>query len=126
MSRIGNAEEYQGASVRLQNRLVLTDQSYLVPDDVEAWTVKAFEGSRLIKTLVDAEIDATENFFAELQTSNGWSRDAIGYNFEYVLAGDAFKTEGGHTYRIEFDARTADETVKWVWMYKVLPWHGVR
>lgn len=126
MPRTDFADVVQGASVRLQNRLVFTDQSLLTQADVNNWTVKVFDAStgRIVKILEDQETDATDNFYDTLQTGSGWSRDATGFNFQYVLAGDEFKAEGGKQYRIEFDARTDDESLKWVWVLRVQPWMG--
>lgn len=128
MSRamIPSVEVFQGSDARLQNRLVTTAQAVLDRDDITSWSARVYDMSRgtLIKKLVDGSQDVSSNFFATLQTGNGWSRDSTGYNFEYVVDGDAFKTEGGKQYRIEFNAVTADENVKWAWVLKVQPWMG--
>lgn len=120
------AEVFQGADARLQNRLVTTDQAVLVPTDITSWSARVYDMSKgtLLKKLVDGSQDVSTNFFATLQTGNGWSRDSTGYNFEYVVDGDAFKMEGGKQYRIEFNAATVDENVKWAWILKVHPWMG--
>lgn len=114
---------FQGAPARLQNRIVTTDQSLLVPSDVTELTAQVFFGGRLVKTLT---IDADDVLFSTLQVANGWSRDAIGYNFEYVVAGDAFKHEGGRQYTLEFKAVTLAEPVKWSWILHYQPWNGVQ
>lgn len=123
---ISEVEAFQGSDARLQNRLVTTDQSLLTTAEITSWSAKVYDASRgaLVKKLVDQSTTTTGYFYDTLQTGNGWSRDSTGYNFEYVLDGDAFKMEGGKNYRIEFEAVTADEKVKWVWLLKVAPWMG--
>ena len=117
---------FQGASIRLQNRVVFNSQALITQADVASWSVKVFDPStrKMLKVLVDASSDATANFFDTLQTGNGWDRDGLGYNFEYVLKTSDFKCEGGKKYRIEFDVRTSNETIKWVWSISVAPWMG--
>ena len=39
--------------------------------------------------------------FGTLRT-DGWSLDAIGYNFRYTVPSSVATFEGGHTYRYEF------------------------
>lgn len=126
--RVNTIDIFQGAAARLQDRIVLSDQSVVTQADVNNWSVKVYDQSsgKLIKTLVSGETDTTENFFDTLQTGNGWSRDATGYNFEYVIAGDDFKQEGGKQYRVEFDAATASESLRWVWIIRAQPWMGAR
>ena len=114
----------QGESIRLQNRLVLSTGEALTAADVTSWSARVYCDGALVKKLVDASATTTDYFFDTLQTGNGWDKDATGYNFEYVIAGDAFKSQGGKTYRIEFEAVTADEKVRWVWMVTLKPWMG--
>lgn len=114
----------QGESIRLQNRLVLSTGEALTAADVASWSARVYCDGALVKKLVDASSDTSGYFYNTLQTGNGWDKDATGYNFEYVIAGDAFKSQGGKTYRIEFEAVTADEKVRWVWMVTLKPWMG--
>jgi hypothetical protein len=117
-------EVFQGETVRFQNRITDTAGVALTADAVTNWSMRAYENGALVKKIVDNSTDSTTAFFNTLQTGNGWDIDATGYNFEYVMQGDAFKMEGGKSYRIEFDARTETEKVKWVWTLRVLPWMG--
>lgn len=114
----------QGESIRLQNRIVLSTGEALTATNVVSWSARVYCDGSLVKKLVDASSSVGENFYDALQTGNGWDKDATGYNFEYVVAGDAFKSQGGKTYRIEFEAVTADEKVRWVWMITLKPWMG--
>lgn len=45
--------------------------------------------------------DGNQIFAASLLTE-GWSLDAIGYNFRYTVPSTVATFEGGHTYRYEF------------------------
>lgn len=117
-------EIFQGETARFQNRVTTTDGVPLTDASVLTWNVRVYNNGSLVKKLVDNSTNTLNVFFATLQTGNGWDIDGTGYNFEYVMAGDAFKAEGGKTYRIEFDASTSTEKVKWVWNLSVLPWMG--
>lgn len=130
-SLVSDAETFQNAPVRLQNRLVKSNQSLLVPADITTWTLKVISGTT-VHTVVNAQ-PAAGYFFATLQTGNGWSRDSTGYNFEYVFTptgvisgASAEQYEGGKTYRLEFIAVDAGGATlaKWVWNVKVMPWAG--
>ena len=117
-------ELFQGADARLQARLVKSDQSVVTVAEVDSFTVKIYEGRQFRKNLSDVDVD--DHFFDTLQVGNGWSRDATGYNFEYVVAGDDFVNEGGVTYRVEVDVLTDTEKVRAAWYLKYLPWAGIR
>lgn len=114
----------QGDAVRIQNRIVLSSGALLTTGDILTWSSRVYCDGSLVKKLVDASATTDGYFYDTLQTGNGWDKDATGYNFEYVIAGDAFKSQGGKTYRIEFEAVTADEKVRWVWMVTLKPWMG--
>jgi hypothetical protein len=127
-SLISDAEVFQGAPVRLQNRLVTSDQTALVSSDFSTWTLKVISGTTA-HVVVNASADKS-NFYNTMQTGNGWSRDTVGYNFEYVFNPSTYivgvsgeQYEGGKTYRLEFST-SGTEIVKWVWNVKVLPWAG--
>ena len=127
-ARIDKFSAIEGTAVRLQNRVAFNDGSLVTQADVVTWSVRVFTTptGKLVKVLVDESADATVNFFDTLQTDNGWSRDATGYNFEYVIDGNAFKIEGGRSYRFEFYVTTADEKIKWIWDGYYEPWMGAR
>jgi hypothetical protein len=130
-SLVSDAEIFQNAPVRLQNRLVKSNQSLLLLSDVTSWTMKVISGTT-VHTVINAQAPGS-NFFSALQTGNGWSRDSTGYTFEYVFTptgvisgASAEAYEGGKTYRLEFSAVDAGGATlaKWVWNVKVLPWAG--
>jgi hypothetical protein len=128
-SLVSDAEVFQGAPVRLQNRLVISTQVPLVQSDFTSWTLKVISGAT-VHTVVNASTMKVGTFFDTLQTGNGWSRDSTGYNFEYVFTPSGFinlvsgeQYEGGKTYRLEFST-AGTNVVKWVWNVKVLTWAG--
>lgn len=128
-SLISDAEVFQGAPVRLQNRLVRSDQTPLVQADFTSWTLKVISGTT-VHVVVNASTTKVGTFFDTLQTGNGWSRDNTGYNFQYILTPGGYivgasgeQYEGGKTYRLEFST-AGTEVVKWVWNVKVLTWAG--
>jgi hypothetical protein len=130
-SLVSDAEVFQGAPVRLQNRIVKSDQTDLLLADVSTFTLKVISGTSVI--VVHNAISPTGYFQSSLQTGNGWSRDGIGYSFQYILTPSGFingasgeQYEGGKTYRLEFSAVSgAGATLaKWVWNVKVLTWAG--
>ena len=122
--RIFYATNTQGSTLRLQNRLTTSDDALLTQAAVNSWTLRVFKDGTLVKKLVDASTDATDNFYDTLQTGSGWSEDSRGFNFQYVLDPADIRLEGGNIYRFEFSAVTDDETVKWVWQVRVDPWVG--
>jgi hypothetical protein len=128
-SLVSDAEVFQGAPVRLQNRLVKSDQTALVQGDFTSWTLKVISGAT-VHTVVNASTTKAGTFFDTLQTNNGWSRDTNGFNFEYVFTPTGYivgvsgeQYEGGKTYRLEFST-AGTSVVKWVWNVKVLTWAG--
>jgi len=128
-SQISDAEVFQGAPILLQNRLVTADQTQLLQSDFSTWTLKVISGTT-VTTVVDASNVKVNNFWDTYQTGNGWSRDGIGYNFQYTLTPGGFingasgeQYEGGKTYRLEFST-AGTSVVKWVWNVKVLTWAG--
>jgi len=123
MTSIPALRLYPGTDARLQRRIVTSDQAIIATADITSWKAKVYDGKKLLKTLIDTST-TTGYFYDTLQTGNGWSRDALGYNFEYVVNGDAFAHEGGRQYRVEFDVTTADDKIRFAWVLHYQPWMG--
>jgi len=128
---ISDAEVFQNAPIRLQNRLVKSSQQLLLRGDITTYSLKVISGNTA--HVVFAADPPLLNFYDTLQVGNGWSRDASGWNFEYVFTPNGYingasgeQYEGGKTYRLEFTAVDVGGATlaKWVWNVKVLPWAG--
>jgi len=119
-------ELVEGSTGRLQNLVVDSTQTPLIPTDVDTLSARVYDTSsgKFVKLLLDNVIDASPYIFATLRTTNGWTRNTTGYNFEYVVAKDAFRNLGGRSYRIEFEANTSTERVRWAWNVVYTPWFG--
>jgi hypothetical protein len=119
-------EIWEGQDALLRNRVTdSTGTVVLDTDDVTAVNVRIWntedrrDGKKLLE---DADSDAY--LFDELQTGDGWTKDATGFNFEYTHTWDSFKKTGGKKYRIEVVLSTNDYgNVPIVWDLIV---HGMR
>ena len=99
---------WQGSDVKFLERVVNDSGDALTSADVTKWSLRVFERNddRDGKKLVT---DASPTGYVEdsLLTTEGWTKDTVGWNFKYRLSYDDFKAIGGRTYRFEFRFVTA-------------------
>lgn len=76
-----------GNSVVCLARVVGADQTPITVDSVSSVEINVVRRSNG-EIVVDEDPDPGDVFFDDLQTDYGWTVDAIGYNFRYIVNGD--------------------------------------
>lgn len=95
------ATVWEEQDLAVMARLKSADNQDITQASLSSITMEVFDaqdsyaqvGSTTSLTIADVVYDT-------LQTGNGWSKDANGYNFRYLIDGSFFP-DGGHEYRVE-------------------------
>jgi hypothetical protein len=119
---VRKADVWQGADVTFRERLVTGNGgTALVQADVTSWSLRVFRaGDEKNAKRIVTDASPTSYFFDTLQLTD-WTRDTVGYNFQYRLPYSSFKASAA-TYVFEFAIKTGSYgTIFSVWEIRYLP-----
>jgi hypothetical protein len=119
---VRKADVWQGADVTFRERLVTGNGgTALTSLDVNSWSLRVFRaGDEKNAKRIVTDASPTSYFFDTLQLTD-WTRDTVGYNFQYRLPYSSFKASAA-TYVFEFAIKTSTYgTIFSVWEIRYLP-----
>jgi len=106
---------YETETIWIREPVYMLSGSAATSADVTNYSVQVFDVTAPTQTLYIATSQSPANHvLATFQTSGGWTRDDVGYNFQLSLPSSTFTRTGGHVYRVEIILNTSADGPKYV------------